>query len=101
MKLDGKYYYCDPTWDLNSKPHHFGVTMADRAGWAGGYEPEGTKILNLTVPDKYDVSDCRFEELRGRLPAEITAIEVNRNLHTITFFGYEYEYTLSTLPSEE
>lgn len=101
MKLDGKYYYCDPTWDLDSKPHHFGITIADRAGWAGSYEPEGTRILNLIVPEKYDVSDCRFEELRGRLPAEITSFEVNRELQTITFFGYEYEYTLSARPAAE
>ena len=101
MKLDGKYYYCDPTWDLSSKPHHFGITMADRAAWAGGYEPAGTRILNLIVPEKYDVSDRRFEELRSRLPAEITSIEVDRELQTITFFGYEYEYTLSAHPATE
>ncbi len=101
MKLDGKYYYCDPTWDLDGSPRHFGITAADRASWSGGYEPDGAKILNLVVTERYDVSDLRFEELRSRLPVEISSIDIDRTLQTITFFGYEYQYTFSALPSAD
>ena len=101
MKLDGKYYYCDPTWDLDDRPRHFGITAADRASWAGGYAPDGTRIMNLVVTEHYDVSSSRFEEFRSRIPVELTSVEVNRELNTMTFFGYEYQYTLYTLPAEE
>ncbi len=49
-------------------------------------------MLSITVPDKYDVSDSRFEVLRGKLPVEISGITADKELQTITFEDYEYEY---------
>ena len=42
---------------------------------------------------KYEIEDERFAMLREKLPVEITDIKVNKEKQTITFEGYEYEYT--------
>ena len=92
VQIDGKFYYCDPTWDANTSLKYFGITSADRASWAGEYSTDGGTMLSIIVSEKYDVSDSRFEVLRGKLPVEISEIKVERELQTITFIGYEYEY---------
>ena len=93
--LKQKYYYCDPTWDANSSLGHFGLTAADRASWAGGYSDlEGT-MLGVTIPEKYDIADLRFQTLREKLPVEISQIRPDKAQQTITFEGYEYEYTFA------
>lgn len=92
VQLDGKYYYCDPTWDASTSLKYFGITAADRASWAGEYSAEEGSMLSVTIPEIYDVSDTRFETLRGKLPIEISEIRVDRELQTIAFVGYEYEY---------
>lgn len=92
VQLDGKYYYCDPTWDANTSLKYFGITAADRASWAGGYSIEEGTMLSIVVPEKYEISDTRFEVLRGKLPVEISELKVDKEKQTITFVGYEYEY---------
>lgn len=92
VQIDGKYYYCDPTWDANTSLKYFGITAADRSSWAGEYSAEEGTMLSVTIPEKYDVSDSRFEVLRGKLPVEISGLKVDKTLQTITFVGYEYEY---------
>lgn len=92
VRIDDKYYYCDPTWDANASLKYFGITAADRASWAGEYSAEEGSMLSVTIPEKYEVSDSRFEVLRGRLPVEISELKVDKTLQTITFVGYEYEY---------
>ena len=92
VKIDGKYYYCDPTWDANTSLKYFGITAADRASWAGEYSADAGTMLSATIPEKYEVSDTRFEVLRGKLPVEISGVKVDKKLQTITFVGYEYEY---------
>ena len=91
VRIDGKFYYCDPTWDANSSLNYFGITAADRASWAGGYSADSGTMLSVTVPEKYEISDSRFEELRGKLPVEISEIKADKELQTVTFVGYEYE----------
>ena len=93
VQIDDNFYYCDPTWDANSSLKYFGITAADRASWAGEYSADGGTMLSATIPEKYKVSDSRFEVLRGKLPVEISGIKVDRELQTITFVGYDYEYT--------
>ena len=92
VKIDGKYYYCDPTWDANTSLKYFGITAADRASWAGEYSTDDGTMLSIKVLEKYQVSDSRFEMLRNKLPVEISEIKVDKELQTITFVGYEYEY---------
>ena len=92
VQIDGKYYYCDPTWDANTSLKYFGITAADRASWAGEYSAEEGTMLSVTIPEKYQVSDSRFEVLREKLPVEISEIKADKTLQTITFVGYEYEY---------
>ena len=48
-------------------------------------------MLSITIPEKYEISDSRFEVLRDKLPVEISEVKVDRELQTITFVGYEYE----------
>lgn len=93
VQIDDNFYYCDPTWDANTSLKYFGITAADRASWAGEYSADGGTMLSVTIPEKYEISDSRFEVLRGKLPVEISGIKVDRELQTITFVGYDYEYT--------
>ena len=95
IMLDGQYYYCDPTWDANSSPKHFGITAADRESWAGGYSSEDGTMLSVTIPEKYQVSDSRFDVLRDKLPVETSEINIDQTTQTITFIGYEYEYVFN------
>ena len=92
VQIDGRFYYCDPTWDANASLKHFGITAADRASWAGGYSADSGTMLSATIPEKYEIADSRFEVLRSKLPVEISEIKVDRELQTVTFVGYEYEY---------
>ena len=92
VKIDDKFYYCDPTWDANTSLKYFGITAADRASWAGEYSEDGGTMLSITIPEKYEISDSRFEVLRGKLPVEISDVKGDRELQAITFVGYEYEY---------
>ena len=92
VQIDGKYYYCDPTWDANTSLKYFGITAADRASWAGEYSAEEGTMLSVKKKEKYEVADSRFEILRGKLPVEISEVKVDKELQNITFVGYEYEY---------
>ena len=92
VQIDDKFYYCDPTWDANTSLQYFGITASDRASWAGEYSTDGGTMLSVTIFEKYEISDSRFEVLREKLPVEISEIKVDRELQTITFVGYEYEY---------
>ena len=92
VKIDGKFYYCDPTWDANTSLEYFGITAADRADWAGEYSADSGTMLSVTIPEKYEISDSRFEVLRDNLPVEISDVKADGALQTITFVGYDYEY---------
>lgn len=92
VRIDGKYYYCDPTWDANASLKYFGITAADRATWAGEYSAEEGTMLSATIPEKYEVSDSRFAVLKEKLPVEISKIKSDKKAQSITFEGYEYEY---------
>ena len=96
VQIDGTYYYCDPTWDANTSLKYFGITAADRASWAGEYSAEDGTMLSVIIPEKYEVSDSRFEGLREKLPVEIAEVKVDKAMQTITFVGYEYEYVFET-----
>ena len=95
VKIDEKYYYCDATWDVGSSLNTFGITADDRLTWAGGYSKEDGKMFKTVIAEKYSVDDTRFEILRSKVPVEITKIKTDKAAQTITFEGYEYEYTFS------
>lgn len=64
-KLDGKYYYFDPTWDAGGSLLYFGMTAEDRAAeWGGGYPEESCSMFDLVISGKYDITDTRFAPLR-------------------------------------
>ena len=71
---------------------YFGITANDRATWAGGYSADAGTMLSVTIPEKYQIADSRFEVMRSKLPVEIFAVEASREDQAITFIGYEYEY---------
>ena len=50
VKIDDKYYYCDPTWDANASLKYFGITAADRASWAGEYASNEGTMLSVNIP---------------------------------------------------
>ena len=92
VQIDGSFYYCDPTWDANTSLKYFGITAADRAAWAGEYSAEEGTMLSVTIPEKYRITDTRFEILRGKLPVELSGVTADREQQAITFLGYEYEF---------
>lgn len=92
VKIDDKYYYCDPTWDANASLKYFGMTAADRASWAGGYSSEEGSMLSTLITSKYEISDSRFETMRSKLPVEISDVNSDKETQSIKFLGYEYEY---------
>ena len=97
LQIDGLYYYCDPTWDADASGKYFGMTVEDRAGWAGGYSALEGSMLGVTIPEAYEINDTRFAQLREKLPVEISAIEVDKQAQTIAFVGYEYQYVFACL----
>ena len=90
--IDGKYYYCDPTFDIGCAFDFFGMTAADKASWAGGYSSDAGTMLGTVIPEKYEITDTRFEVLRSKMPVELTDMVVDHEKQTITFLGHEYEY---------
>lgn len=92
VRIDDRFYYCDPTWDAKASLKYFGITAEDRASWAGEYSMDGGTMLSVIIPEKYDISDRRFEVLRDKLPVEISEVKADRDLQSVTFVGYEYEY---------
>lgn len=95
VQIDGHYYYCDPTWDAGTSMKYFGLTAADRAEWAGGYSDEEGSMLSLIVPNNFAVTDERFADLRGKLPVEMTGLHADKSAQSLTFLGYEYEFTFA------
>lgn len=93
MQIDGKYYYCDATWDAEDAFWTFGMTAEEREAYAGDYSAEEGSMLWLEIPEVYDITDTRFQILREKVPVEITAIRADKDAQTITFEGHEYEYT--------
>lgn len=98
VRLDGRYYYLDPTWDVSDSPRHFGMTSLYREQFAGGYDRNDGRMLRFTVPETFDFTDTRFDEMREKLPVEITSYEIDRETQTLDFYGYEYCYSLPLLP---
>ena len=97
VQMDGQYYYCDPTWDVGASPKTFGITADDRSSWAGEYAKEEGRMFTTIIDQKYDISDERFSTFRQKVPVEITNIKVDKEKQTITFEGYEYEYTFQCI----
>ena len=97
LEIDGLHYYCDPTWDADASGKYFGMTVEDRAGWAGGYSALEGSMLGVTIPEAYEINDTRFAQLREKLPVEISAIEVDKQAQTIAFVGYEYQYVFACM----
>jgi hypothetical protein len=93
VEIDEKYYYCDPTWDVGDGLKTFGITADDRSSWAGGYSKEDGRMLTTVIAQKYKIDDNRFATLREKIPVEITNVRVDKTEQTITFEGYDYEYT--------
>ena len=78
-KLDGKYYYFDPTWDAGGSLMNFGMTAEDRAAeWGGGYPADSCSMFNLNVSEKYDITDTRFAPLREYGKKVTESVEADR-----------------------
>ena len=61
MKLDGKWYFADPTWERNGSDTYFGVTTAERE--QNGYLPQNFCLFfvyDTQFSEKFAVNDNRF-----------------------------------------
>lgn len=61
MKLDGKWYFADPTWERNGSDTYFGVTTAERE--QNGYLPQNFCLFfvyDTQFGKKFAVNDNRF-----------------------------------------
>ena len=100
VRIDGYYYYCDPTWDAGTSMKYFGLTASDRENWAGGYSDEEGTMLSLIVPNHFAVTDNRFEAMRQKVPVEMTGLQADKSAQSLTFLGYEYEFTFSCVATD-
>lgn len=61
FKLDGKWYFADPTWERNGSDTYFGVTTAERE--QNGYLPQNFRLFfvyDTQFGEKFAVNDNRF-----------------------------------------
>jgi transglutaminase/protease-like cytokinesis protein 3 len=68
LKLDGKYYYVDPTWEStkSDKLYWFGFTSRFRESSEGGNFPADHMLVNnKIVSTLFNVSDNRFDAFRN------------------------------------
>lgn len=83
LKLDGKWYYADPTWDRGGKKlYYFGMTADRRA--ADGYLLENTEYFaggDFPMENDFSITDTRFKMLyTGQCSGEFYEIDVKNNL---------------------
>lgn len=81
LKLDGVYYYADPTWQIDSGLEWFGFTSEYRDthdDFPASLQNIGD--LNLYRADEVPIGDHRFDELRNC----IYNIEMIRDKNTLT-----------------
>lgn len=81
LKLDGVYYYADPTWQTDGGLEWFGFTSKYREehdDYPAAMQNIGE--LNLYMADKKPVGDDRFEELRNC----IYNVEITRKENILT-----------------
>lgn len=67
VKLDGKYYYVDPSWDVGGGFYRFGMTSADRASWAGSYAEDTCFAFTTPIKGNYLLNDESFFDMRSNL----------------------------------
>ena len=79
--IDGKYYYCDLSRESNGTLKCFGLTDAEN----------GT-MLGTEIREKYEFTGARFDDLRSKVPADLTGVEVDHEKQTIKFVGQDGEY---------
>lgn len=94
-KLNGKYYYFDPTWDVGGKLMCFGMTSAERSSeWGGGYPESSCTIYNTVASEKYDITDTRFEPLRGYGNDVTEAVQADRASGTVKVTAGDEVFTI-------
>ena len=83
LKLGGKWYYADPTWDRGGKKlNYFGMTAARRA--ADGYKLKNTRYFaggDFPIEGDFTIDDTRFKPLyTGKCSGDAYEIDVRNNL---------------------
>ena len=67
VRLGEELYFADPTWDLGGGFKYFGITAADRCGWAGGFDAASFYFCGQTLDLSSTVTSERFAVLHESL----------------------------------
>lgn len=74
MKLDGKLYFSDPTWEASpTQLTYFAFSQAWRCGNGGGFSPDDMRLCNKKALQDYSIADTRFEALHTEFGAALVA----------------------------
>lgn len=73
MKLNGKYYFSDPTWESSSgELAYFCFTQEFRSSLGGGSFPvDSMHICGLRALEGFDISDTTFDVFRTQFAASL------------------------------
>ena len=64
IELDGRYTFCDATWDVGGYFSFFGNSVAERGTERGGrYLAEEMNLYDLNAPEHFDIVDPGFGKL--------------------------------------
>lgn len=64
IRLNGDKYFCDATWDLGGGFRYFGLTAADRFGWAGSFDPDDLRcgVFKISADDITNTGFCSLHD---------------------------------------
>ena len=95
VKLNDKYYYIDPTWDIGGGFYHFGMTSYDRASWAGSYAEDTCFAHAKPIKQNYVIEDERFFDMRLYLTnGGSYTIEIDREKQEVVISDESTSYRL-------
>ena len=66
IELDGRFTFCDATWDVGGYFSFFGNSVRERGTERGGrYRAEEMNLYDLNAPEHFDIVDPGFEQLQN------------------------------------
>lgn len=98
IKLGGKYYYCDATWDVGGTFNYFGMTTEERVENSGGIKAEDMTTLSTHPEELLDgaiPADTRFAVLRAHTTSMPVTVEIDRATDEAIFTIVDESFRIS------
>lgn len=88
--IGGAWVYCDPTYDLGGGFRYFGLSLADRCGWAGGFDADTVAACGVAVAETYRADSTRFSDLHDALTNGYADFSLDHKTQIASFAGGVY-----------